>query len=121
MDDYSIWLMFAWLAVGFALLAMFVVDNLTNGKRYVSGKQFIRFMDRNEKKILKELQCCIFKPDVVLVDKHYIWGDKTDIGGVPIIYCKFFSKSKYAFVWWDSQNTEYCDKIGELRNKENRR
>lgn len=121
MDDYSIWLTFAWLAVGFGLLASFIVSNLTNGKRYVSGKQFIRFMDRNEKKILKELQYSIFKPDVILVDKHYIWGDKTDIGGVPIIYCKFFSKSKYAFVWWDSQNTEYCDKIGELRNKENRK
>lgn len=105
----------------FCIACNVVVGNLTNEKRYFSGKQFIRFMDKNEKKILKELQCCIFKPDVILVDKHYIWGDKTDIGGVPIIYCKFFSKSKYAFVWWDSQNTEYCDKIGELRNKENRK
>ena len=118
MDNYSIWLIFAGLAVGFALLAMFVVGNLTNEKRYFSGKQFIRFMDKNEKKILKELQYSIFKPDVILVDKHYIWGDKKEIGGVPIIYCKFFGKSKYAFVWRDSQNTEYCDKIQKLRNEE---
>ena len=81
MDDYSIWLIFAGLAVGFVLLAMFVVDNLTNGKRYVSGKQFIRFMDRNEKKILKELQCCIFKPDVVLVESIKFGATKQTLAG----------------------------------------
>ena len=121
MDNYLIWLIFVGLEICFALLAMFVVGNLTNEKRYFSGKQFIRFVDKNEKKILKELQYSIFKPDVILVDKHYIWGDKTDIGGVPIIYCKFFSKSKYAFVWRDSQNTEYCDKIQKLKNEEQKK
>lgn len=50
MDNYLIWLIFVGLEICFALLAMFVVGNLTNEKRYFSGKQFIRFMDKNEKK-----------------------------------------------------------------------